>query len=553
MRSILLSLTLSVAMAACAQAQDDSTSSVSSVSSAEEITALRQELKEQRELIRQQQRALEALDIRLEQVAASRTEGAEAQPPSIGMVASSSPMIPTGLAVTQALPASLESGAGLSPVVNSTPAGQEAVGGESKPSPLFFRIGSMDFTPGGFLDFTSIFRSTNVGSGIGTSFGSIPFPNTVAGNLTESRFSAQNARLSLKVDGTFGKNNITGYIETDFGGFLPTNAFVTSNSDSMRLRLYWLDLRRNKWEFLGGESWSFMNPNRNGLSPMPGDIFFSQNMDTNYQVGLTWTRAAQFRAIYHPNEEWAFGIALENPEQYIGSSVVLPAALASSYSGQLNNGNLTSTPNLHPDIIPKITFDKDLGGKHMHLELVGLLRSFKVFNPLTNSSTTVTGGGGSFNANLELIKNFRVILNTFYSDGGGRYIFGLGPDLIIRPDGTPSLARSDSGIVGAEWQASPKTLLSTYYGGTYFQRNFAVDPASGDFVGFGFPGSSANRTNQEATIGITQTLWKNPNYGGLQIISQYSYVKRSLWAVPIGNPANAHTNLFYVDLRYLLP
>jgi hypothetical protein len=74
--------------------------------------------------------------------------------------------------------------------------------------------------------------------------------------------------------------------------------------------------------------------------------------------------------------------------------------------------------------------------------------------------------------NLELIKNFRVILNTFYSDGGGRYIFGLGPDLAIHPDGTPSLIHADSGIIGAEWQAKPKTLLSAYYGGTYFQRNF---------------------------------------------------------------------------------
>ena len=490
--------------------------------------------------------------MRLQQVIGNRQDGSQVQPPSLGMVAGTTPVVPNGLTVKQALPAFLESAAGSPPVGNSSTVNQEAIA-ESKASPLFFRIGGMNFTPGGFLDFTSIFRSTNVGSGIGTSFGTIPFSNTVAGNLSESRFSAQNARLSLKVTGTFGRNDITGYVETDFGGFLPSNALVSSNSDSMRLRLYWVDLKRAKWEFLGGESWSFMNPNRNGLSPLPADIFFSQNMDTNYQVGLTWTRAAQFRAIYHPNPEWALGIALENPEQYIGSTVVLPAALAASYSGQLDNGNLTSTPNLHPDIIPKITFDKDVSGKHMHLELVGLLRSFKVFDPLTNSSSTVTGGGGSFNVNLELIKNFRVIMNTFYSDGGGRYIFGLGPDLVVRPDGTLSPVRASSAVVGTEWQASPKSLVSVYYGGTYFQRNFAVDPASGEFVGFGFPGSGGNRTNQEATVGLTQTLWKSPNYGGLQIISQYSYVRRSLWAAPTDNPANAHTNLVYVDLRYLLP
>ena len=52
--------------------------------------------------------------------------------------------------------------------------GQQEKTGENKPSPLYFHIGGMALTPGGFLDFTSIFRSTNVGSGIGTSFGAIP-------------------------------------------------------------------------------------------------------------------------------------------------------------------------------------------------------------------------------------------------------------------------------------------------------------------------------------------------------------------------------------------
>src|SRR6267154_2437598 len=42
-----------------------------------------------------------------------------------------------------------------------------------KDSPLSFRIGGTDFTPGGFVDFTSVFRSTNTGSVISTGFGAI--------------------------------------------------------------------------------------------------------------------------------------------------------------------------------------------------------------------------------------------------------------------------------------------------------------------------------------------------------------------------------------------
>lgn len=42
---------------------------------------------------------------------------------------------------------------------------------------MSFKIGSAELTPGGFLDFAAFYRSTNVGSGIATAFGAIPFNN----------------------------------------------------------------------------------------------------------------------------------------------------------------------------------------------------------------------------------------------------------------------------------------------------------------------------------------------------------------------------------------
>ena len=427
---------------------------------------------------------------------------------------------------------------------------------EPKPaSPLSIRIGSAEFTPGGWVDFTSIFRTTNVGSGIGTSFGSIPFSNATAGRLTETRFSPQNSRFNLKITAKPGNFNVTGYLETDFVGLQPGNVFVTSNSNAPRMRLYWVDVQRGRWEFLGGQSWSFLAPNRNGLSPLPADIFASLNVDPNLQVGLTWTRAPQFRVVFHPNKRWALGLAIENPEQFIGGAVVLPSALTTSYSGQLDNGSLPGTPNVHPDILPKVAFDGHLGERHMHIEAVGMVRSFKVFNPISGSTSMSTGGGGSVNLNLEMFKNFHVIANSFWSDGGGRYIFGLGPDLIIRGDGTPSLVHSGSAIGGFEWQATARDMLYSYYGVGYFQRNVTVDPATGKQVGFGYGGSSssANRAVQEPTLGYIHTLWKHENYGGLQILTQYSYLTRSPWFVAPGAPRNAHTSMVYLDFRYLLP
>ena len=60
-----------------------------------------------------------------------------------------------------------------------------------------------------------------------------------------------------------------------------------------------MDVGKGSWEFLAGQSWSLMTPNRRGVSPLPQDVFYSQDMDVNYQLGLTWGRLPGFRGAYH--------------------------------------------------------------------------------------------------------------------------------------------------------------------------------------------------------------------------------------------------------------
>jgi hypothetical protein len=435
-----------------------------------------------------------------------------------------------------------------------------------KESPLSFRIGGADFTPGGFMDFTTMFRSTNTGNTGGTNFVAIPFSNTVGGHLTETRFTAQNSRISLKATDKFGENDVTGYLEMDFLGNDAANVEVTSNSHTLRQRLYWVDVKRHKWEILAGQSWSWLTPNRVGLSANPSDVFFSNNMDFNYQVGLTWTRAPQFRLAYHPNEHWGMGVALENPQQYVGvGEVTFPFAFNAQLGTQFDAGNNAGAPNMHPDVISKVAYDTDLGGKHFHAEAAGLLTSVKITDLSGGAfvSHTKTGAGAEAAVNLEVVKNLRFVANAFYSDGGGRYIFGMGPQAVVVPNaaGTDvdiSMVHAGSGIVGFEAQVTPKTLFSAYYGGAYFQRNFFVDttnPVPGRFAGFGGPNSpnSANRAIQEPSFAWTQTFWKSPQYGALQLITQASYVTRSPWFVAAGAPKNAHLGMGWVDLRYVLP
>ena len=439
---------------------------------------------------------------------------------------------------------------------------------DSAPStelPLSFRIGGADFTPGGIMDFDTIFRTTNTGN-LGTNFFAIPFSNAVAGNLTETRMTAQNSRVSLKATEKFGKNDVTGYVEIDFIGNDAANVQVTAGGHTVRQRLYWVDLKRGKWEFLAGQAWSWLTPNRvGGLSPAPADIFYSSDFDFNYQVGLTWTRAPQVRVVYHPDEHWAFGIALENPQQFGGQGeITYPFAFNAQLGGQIDQANLSGAPNLHPDFIPKVAYDTNVAGKHFHGEVAGLFSGFKITNTLSGAFVkhTMEGEGVEAAANLEFFKNFHFVMSGFYSSGGGRYIFGMGPDLVVLPNalGTNlflSPVHSGSGIAGFEYQVRPHTTIFGYYGAAYFRRNFALDTTAGatqgSFAGFGYPGSplTHNRDIQEPSIGWTQVFWKNPQYGALQLGTQVSYLTRSPWVVT--TPKNAHLVMVWEDFRYILP
>src|SRR5580765_6567795 len=93
-------------------------------------------------------------------------------------------------------------------------------------SPMTLHLGNADFLIGGFLDAAAVARSTNVGSGPATTFGTIPFDNTAQGNLSETRLTAQSSRVNLLVTTSVGTAVVKGFFEIDFLGSGPGNAFV---------------------------------------------------------------------------------------------------------------------------------------------------------------------------------------------------------------------------------------------------------------------------------------------------------------------------------------
>ena len=443
-------------------------------------------------------------------------------------------------------------------------------------SPIYLRIGSATFTPGGWVDFTSIYRTTDVGSGFTTALASIPYSNTVQGGLSENRLTAANSRLSLRADETIGSAKVYGYAEADFNGYQPANAYVSTNSDSLRLRVFYLNLTAGKWDILGGQSWSLLTPNRSGLSPFLSEIYNTVHLDTAYSAGMVFARQAQIRAVYHFTPNFALGLSAENPEQYSGSTTTFPALFSTSETDlNSSSGGTTATPNLHPDVIAKLAYDHKFDDHNWHLEVAGLLTPVAVITPasVTKSATAEDrreGGGVAINGNLEIFHDFHLIADTFWSDGGGRYIGALGPQFVVAQYGSTTspfsaeLIHAGAGLGGFEYQATKTTLISLLYGGSYFGRYSSIDPSTDTRVGYGYIPTSLNSTSiaaalsqnryiQEGSFATVTNVFHRPSYGAVQVITQFSYIDRTPWYVPAGQPKNAHLFENYFDIRYVLP
>jgi len=538
----------------------------------DQITVLKQQMALQQKQIEQMQKALEDQKNLLEQLtkpapvtvqaaqpvpasqpALTTQHAAEPHTSRLGEVASTSPIIPASHRSTENSIAPV--GAGSVWIGAGPKAGEDS-------SPLQIHIGDATITPVAFMDFTSIYRDHATNGSIGTNFGSFPYPSTSAyqPNLGEFRLSSENSRLGLRVDANVHGAHVMGYMEADFHGFNTTNASIVTNSNTLRERVYWVDLNTGRFEILGGQTWSLITPGRVGISPLPADLFYSQDIDLNYQLGLVFGRIPELRFVYHPSKKAAIAVAIDSPEQYGGGyggagSIVLPTALntAATYQGEidLGSGNTLNTPTLAPDIIAKVALDPS---KRVHFEFGGIERNFKVYNGSTATHFSTTGAAGFVNANVEVLKGFRLLTNNYWGQGNGRYIYGQAPDIIARADGSISAIHSGSTVDGIEF-THKKILLYGYYGGVYVMRNTAIDANGTSPIGYGYQGSSnaQNRALQEITGGFTQTIWKNPKYGALSFMGQYSWLTRDPWSVAVGAPSSAAINMLFFNLRYALP
>jgi hypothetical protein len=529
-----------------------------------QLQALREALWHTQQQVAAQQQEIQTLKAQLKGSPSVARDGALA-PPAENVSVSPQPVPPPATANPPASSPELRDGVS---APSSRSAALAAKQSDQQNAPGSIKLGDAVLTPGGFVDFENVFRTTNTQSNIATNFAGIPFSNTAQGRTSEFRSTAQFSRLSVKVEDHYRGNDYLGYVEGDFSGNSAPGVYQSVNGLTNRLRLYFGYVKHGNWEFLGGQTWSWLTPNRTGIGPLPSDLAITYNEDQNLGVGVPYTRAAEFRAAYHVNEHWAIGVGIENSNQYIGTYVALPAGFTSIGTQFDNNAN-AGAANLMPDVIAKTTYDTKRFDRHFHAELTGFVTgahaSVMPVGSTTFGSHTAYGGGGQFAMNYELIPNKLVALgNVFWSDGGAHYLVGTGPELVVRPDaaGTNvslSMLHAGAASAGLEWRASPKEAFAIYYGADYYGRNFFADTTNttnpGAIIGYGGPGSpnTNNRTIQQVTFDWLLTFWKSERFGAVQYYTQYSYLSRNPWYVATGNPRDAHLSMVYAGIRYVLP
>ncbi len=262
------------------------------------VSAVEGEIQQLREALSEQQALLQTQQARIAQLENQLHVG-QGQPVALAAAPTSAPISIAGSASVTPTEVSSSSAQPISAAMaqpNPPQSGGTQKPGEQLPSPLSWKIGAAEFTPGGWADIMGIFRSSDIGSGTGTTFGSIPFNNQEPqAALTEFRATAQTSRLSLKVEANVNDStSVLGYVESDFNGYQPPNAYTSTNSGTFRLRLAFADIKHNNWEVIGGQTWSLLTPNRVGLSAMPADVFTGYRLDTNYLAGLVYSRQAGF-------------------------------------------------------------------------------------------------------------------------------------------------------------------------------------------------------------------------------------------------------------------
>ena len=311
------------------------------------------------------------------------------------------------------------------------------------------------------------------------------------------------------------------------------------------MRLYWVQCHARKFEFLAGQSWSLLTPDRNGISPMPGDLFYSQDVDTNYQLGLTWTPHAAV-PLHRARERYCLRRRLDRKSGAVHrqrrraarrvraplKSTPVQAAAPSARRVRRRISTPTSSARSRSTRRPATRISTSTRPFVMSTDT---RRSTRQRAP-TSPRPAAAGRSTSI---LEPVKNFRLVAMNYFSNGGGRYIANTNmPDFIVNPDSSLSIVTSWSGHLrrrnpGQREDAALRLLqLAQADANTSSTRTARRRSATA------LPGRRPRTTkSRKTTVGLTQTFFRDAKIGGMQLMLQFSHLQRTPFSVPVGTPA----------------
>ncbi len=435
--------------------------------------------------------------------------------------------------------------------------------------------------PVGYAAAELVWRQRNISGDIGSSFSAIPFSGTTNGSMTEARFSGRQSRIGLLTTGNAGTARITGYWESDFLSSGTSSNSNESNSYSLRIRQFFVSAAMtNGWTISGGQMWSLMTPDKNGMNPRSEAVPLT--IEAQYAVGFNWARQAGVRFVKQLGDQASFGLGLEESQStYSARNAPVSFSIVGQPGGSLLNATTTYSTDDSPDVVAKLAFDPK-GWGHWELKAVGSAFQDRIFDPTSVfggiRNATNYGFGVGFGVWVPMMAGGRdmmdVGLSGLWGQGIGRYGTTQLPDVTVnaKQELTPITAAQ----LLLSLEAHPTTNLDVYsYIGTEYAGRADYVSAAGAGVGYGSPlnnnsgcQTEAAPTNQttpnsgvcnadtrafwQANLGFWYRFYKGAA-GTVQWGMQYSYTSKNSWAGAGGIQPQAIDNMVFSSFRYVLP
>jgi hypothetical protein len=427
-------------------------------------------------------------------------------------------------------------------------------------------------TLGGFAAFESVYRSRNETADIASSFSAIPFNNGAVGQTSELRFTARQSRFSVLAQGDVDPQTHLGFWgEFDFLGAAQTANSNESNSYTPRVRNMYgtIDWDNPGLHLLAGQNWSLVTMNTQGITPRneaPPPV-----VDAQYVPGFSWARQPQIRLTKDFDKQLWLAVSLENPQTtfYTGANA-FPKDVTLTYNSAAGTGfNSANTLSLNriPDVVAKIAYEPTIADRTIHLEALGLYRSF--YERLNFSNQNSSGGGFGAGLNVPLVPDFLEFrVSGLAGKGIGRYGSAQLTDVTFDAAGNIRPISEIQALAGLTLHATPKLDVYLFAG----EEKESAQPydltAGGVTTGYGYGNplysnsGCVSETAKGGCVGNTRLVeqgtlgfWYKPyigNYGRIQYGLQYSHTERKAFAgsgdldlAPVGDD-----NMVFASFRY---